>query len=141
MAIWKKNTSLARLNASSQNTLIAHLGIKYTEVGDDYIKATMPVDSRTHQPYGLLHGGASVVLSETLGSIAANLCVKENKVSVGLEVNANHIRGEKKGFVTGTAKPVHIGKTTQIWVTEIRNSRNKLVCTSRLTLAVLDKPT
>jgi len=140
MAIWKKNTTLARLNALSADTLTAHLGILYTELGDDFISGTMPVDSRTIQPYGLLHGGASVVLAETLGSVAGNLSVAEGKICVGLEVNANHLRAAKSGIVTGTAKALHLGATTQIWSIEIKNARDKLVCISRLTLAVINKP-
>ncbi|MDA7746271.1 hotdog fold thioesterase [Psychromonas sp.] len=140
MSIWKKNTDLARLNALSKDTIIALLGIEYIKVGDNYMQATMPVDARTHQPHGLLHGGASVVLAETLGSVAANMVVSDDKVCVGLEVNANHIRSIKKGVVTGTATAVHIGYTTQIWQIEICNERQQLVCTSRLTVAVIDKP-
>jgi 1,4-dihydroxy-2-naphthoyl-CoA hydrolase len=140
MTIWKKNTCLERLNATSADTLTAHLGILYTELGDDFITGTLPVDSRTVQPYGLLHGGASVVLAETLGSLAGNLCVADDKVCVGLEVNANHVRAVKSGIVTGTAKALHLGATTQIWSIEIKNARDKLVCISRLTLAVINKP-
>lgn len=140
MSIWKKSTNLVHLNAISENTIIELLGIKYTKVGDNFIQGTMPVDQRTHQPHGLLHGGASVVLAETLGSVAANLAVADDKVCVGLEVNANHIRSIKKGTVTGTATAVHIGYSTQIWQIEICNERQQLVCTSRLTVAVIDKP-
>jgi len=140
MSIWKKNTDLARLNATSENTLTAHLGILYTEVGDSYLTGTMPVDQRTVQPFGLLHGGASVVLAETLGSLAANLTVPPDKVCVGLEVNANHIRSVKSGIVIGTATALHIGYTTQIWSIEIKNERGQLVCISRLTIAVINKP-
>ena len=140
MSIWKKNTDLARLNATSENTLTAHLGILYTEVGDNSLSGTMPVDHRTIQPFGLLHGGASVVLAETLGSLAANLAVSQDKICVGLEVNANHIRGVKSGIVIGTATALHLGYTTQIWSIEIKNERGQLVCTSRLTIAVINKP-
>jgi len=140
MSIWKKSTELSRLNAMSKDTIIALVGIEYTQVGDNFIQATMPVDARTHQPHGLLHGGASVVLAETLGSVAANLAVADDKVCVGLEVNANHVRSIKKGTVTGTATAVHIGYSTQIWQIEICNERQQLVCTSRLTVAVIDKP-
>jgi len=137
--IWKKNTDLARLNALSENTLIAHLGIVYTQVGDDFLQATMPVDSRTKQPHGLLHGGASVALAETLGSVAANLAVTEDKVCVGLEINASHLRSVKSGLVTGVVKAVRIGLTAQVWQIEISNERQQLVCTSRLTVAVIDR--
>jgi len=140
MSIWKKSTELSRLNAMSKDTIIALVGIEYTQIGDNFIQATMPVDARTHQPHGLLHGGASVVLAETLGSVAANLAVADDKVCVGLEVNANHVRSIKKGTVTGTATAVHIGYSTQIWQIEICNERQQLVCTSRLTVAVIDKP-
>ena len=140
MSVWKKDTDLTRLNAINTDTLIAWIGIQYTQVGDNFLKGTMPVDSRTHQPHGLLHGGASVVLAETLGSVAANLAVPDDKVCVGLEVNANHIRSIKKGTVTGTATAVHIGYSTQIWQIEICNERQQLICTSRLTVAVIDKP-
>jgi 1,4-dihydroxy-2-naphthoyl-CoA hydrolase len=140
MSIWKKESSLTRLNKINENTIIALLGIEYTQIGDDFIKATMPVDSRTHQPLGLLHGGASVVLAETLGSIAGNLAVSENKVCVGLEVNANHLRGVKTGVVTGIAKAIRLGRTVQVWQIEIHNEKEQLICTSRLTLAVIDRP-
>lgn len=140
MSIWKKNTGLARLNATSENTLTAHLGILYTEVGDNSLTGIMPVDCRTIQPFGLLHGGASVVLAETLGSMAANLAVPQDKVCVGQEVNANHIRSVKSGIVIGTATALHIGYTTQIWSIEIKNERGQLVCVSRLTIAVINKP-
>lgn len=140
MSIWKKDTSIERLNKLSENTIIELLGIEYTLVGDDFIEAIMPVDKRTHQPHGLLHGGASVVLAETLGSVAANLVVPADRVCVGLEVNANHIRSMKKGVVTGRAKALHIGYSTQVWQIEICNEREQLVCSSRLTVAVIDKP-
>lgn len=140
MSIWKKDSSLARLNALSENTIISLLGIEYTYIGDDYLQATMPVDGRTHQPHGLLHGGASVVLAETLGSVAGNLAVSTNKVCVGLEVNANHLRSVKSGIVTGTAKAIRIGRTVQVWQIEIKNEKEQLICTSRLTLAVIPAP-
>jgi len=140
MSIWKKDSSLQRLNQLSKNTIIAQLGIEYTQIGDDYLQASMPVDSRTHQPHGLLHGGASVVLAETLGSVAGNLAVSANKVCVGLEVNANHLRSVKSGLVTGTAKAVRLGRTIQVWQIEIENEKGQLICTSRLTLAVIDRP-
>jgi len=140
MSIWKKDSALVRLNKISENTIIALLGIEYTQIGDDYLQATMPVDSRTHQPHGLLHGGASVVLAETLGSVAGNLAVSEHKVCVGLEVNANHLRSMKSGVVTGTAKAVRLGRTVQVWQIEIENEKGQLICTSRLTLAVIDRP-
>jgi uncharacterized protein (TIGR00369 family) len=120
--------------------MVDHLGIEFLEVGDDYVKARMPVDRRTVQPFGLLHGGASVALAETLGSVAANLCVdRDKKMCVGLEINANHLRPVTNGFVYGVARPVHIGDATQVWEIRILNEQDKLVCISRLTLATLDK--
>ena len=123
-----------------KGTMLEHLGIEIIAVGDDYVSARMPVDHRTKQPAGLLHGGASVVLAESLGSVAANLVVDPALATcVGLEINANHIRAVRDGWVTGTARPIHIGATTQLWAIEIRNERDQLVCISRLTIAVLMK--
>ena len=120
--------------------MIDHLDITFTEIGDDYLKATMPVDHRTTQPLGLLHGGASVVLAETLGSTAATLCVDvEKQYCVGIEINANHLRAVRQGTVTGTARPVHIGRLMQVWQIHIHDERDRLVAVSRLTLAVLDR--
>ncbi|MDX1549357.1 MAG: hotdog fold thioesterase [Lysobacter spongiicola] len=113
------------------------LGIRFTEIGPDYLRGTMPVDERTKQPYGLLHGGASVLLAETLGSTAGNLCVPEGRVCVGLEINANHLRAVRGGSVTGTARPLHVGGRTQVWEIRIEDARGKLACISRLTLAVV----
>lgn len=128
------------LNEWSVNTLAEQLGIEFITIGEDYLEARMPVDRRTHQPLGLLHGGASVALAETMGSVAATLCVDGTKqFCVGLEVNANHIRSAREGFVTGITKPVHIGKKTQVWETKISNGDGELVCISRITMAVLDK--
>ena len=140
MSIWKKKTDLAHLNALSEDTLIAHLGIEYTQIGDDFLQATMPVDDRTRQPHGILHGGASVVLAETLGSVAANLAVTQGKVCVGLEINASHLRSAKSGVVTGTVTAVRIGRTAQVWQIDISNERQQLICTSRLTVSVIDQP-
>jgi uncharacterized protein (TIGR00369 family) len=137
MSIWKKEIDLDRLNASSRNTLVEHLGITYTSLNDNSISATMPVCSFTHQPLGMLHGGASVVLAETLGSVAANFCVGDGYYCVGLDINANHVRAMRSGTVTGTAVPQHLGATTQVWQIDIRDERNRLVCTSRLTIAVM----
>ena len=127
----------AELDALSAGSAIEHLGIVFTEVGDDFVRATMPVDARTVQPYGLLHGGASVLLAETLGSSAGNLCVPEGKVCVGLEINANHVRAVRGGTVTGTARPVHVGGRTQVWEIRIEDEAGQLACISRLTLAVV----
>lgn len=140
MALWKTQATLDQLREMSKNTLIEHLGIEYLEIGDDHLKARMPVDHRTKQPVGLLHGGASVALAETLGSMAAALCVnQEKKDIVGLEINANHIRPVNHGWVTGVAKPIHIGNTTQLWEIKIFNELDKLVCVSRLTVANINK--
>ncbi|EOX4450244.1 hotdog fold thioesterase [Vibrio alginolyticus] len=136
MSIWKKPVSIEILNATSKNTLIEHLQIKYTDFTDDSLTATMPVCSFTHQPLGMLHGGASVVLAETLGSLAANFSVDEGSYCVGLDINANHVRAMRSGHVIGTAKPVHLGISTQVWQIDITDERGRLVCTSRLTIAV-----
>lgn len=128
---------LDALNAAARDTLIAHLGIVFTEAGPDWLRATMPVDARTLQPYGLLHGGASVVLAETLGSSAGNLCVGPDRICVGLEINANHLRAARAGSVTGTARPLHVGRATQVWEIRIEDAAGKPVCVSRLTLAVI----
>jgi 1,4-dihydroxy-2-naphthoyl-CoA hydrolase len=140
--IWKnERVTIDALNALSPNTMAEVLDIRFTEVGDNYLKATMPVNAATHQPYGLLHGGASAALAETIGSVASSLCIDTDKqICVGIEINCNHIRGEKSGIVTATAEPLHIGSTTHVWDIKIRNEREKLVCVSRLTVAVLKKP-
>ncbi len=128
------------INAWGRVNMIDHLDITFTEVGDAYLKATMPVDHRTTQPLGLLHGGASVVLAETIGSTAATLCVDvEKQYCVGIEINANHLRGVRQGTVTGTARPVHVGRKTQVWQIDIHDDDGRLVAVSRLTLAVLDR--
>jgi 1,4-dihydroxy-2-naphthoyl-CoA hydrolase len=138
--MFNQNISISKLQAMCKNTLIEHLGIEFTEVGSQHITAKMPVDHRTHQPLHMLHGGASVVLAETLGSIAANVSVNpDTHYCVGLEVNANHIRSVRSGYVYGTTKPVHIGKSTQIWEIKINNEEEQLVCISRLTIVVLKK--
>ena len=139
MSIWKKEADLASLNALSENTLIAHLGIEYVQLGDDFLKATMPVDNRTRQPFGALHGGASVVLAETLGSVTANLAANENEMCVGLEINASHLRCVKSGLVMGIAKAVRIGRTVQVWQVDISDEQEQLICSARLTVAVIDK--
>lgn len=140
MIVWKSQTTLDQLKERSKNTMIEHLGIEYLEIGDDYLKARMPVDYRTKQTAGILHGGASVALAETLGSIAAGLCIdREKRTIVGLEINANHIRPVNDGWVTGVTKPIHVGNTTQIWEIRIYTEQDKLVCVSRLTVANIDK--
>ena len=136
--VFRAPVDLQLVNELSRNTLIDHLGIVFTAVGDDWLQATMPVDARTKQPYGLLHGGASVVLAETLGSSAGNLCVDPSQqVCVGLEINANHLRAARSGLVTGTARALHVGRTTQVWEIRIEDEAGKPVCISRLTLAVV----
>ena len=137
---FRHRPSLDALNALSANTAIAALSIVFTELGTDCLRGTMPVDARTHQPYGLLHGGASVLLAETLGSSAGNLSVPEGKRCVGIEINANHVRAAREGSVTGTARPLHVGASTQVWEIRIEDERGRLVCVSRLTLAVVDAP-
>ena len=138
--MFRKDVTIEQLNALSQGTLMEPLGIVITEIGEDYLRGTMPVDARTHQPYGLLHGGASVALAETLGSSAGGLCVGTDQGVVGIEINANHLRGISNGTVTGTARPVHVGRSTQVWEIRIEDDRERLVCISRLTLAVIDRP-
>jgi len=140
MKIFKEGVTVEVLNRMSANTMMEHIDIVYTRVGDDFIEATMPVDNRTHQPLGLLHGGASVTLAETLGSVAANSCIDTTKqFCVGLEINANHVKSVRSGMVTGITRPIHIGGKTQLWEIRITNETNELVCISRITMAVLDK--
>ena len=140
MGIFQEHLTLQTLNGLAKNTMAERIGIEFTVIGPDYLAAKMPVDARTHQPFGLLHGGASVALAETLGSVAATCCLDMNRqICVGLEINANHVRSVRDGFVTGVAKPVHIGKKTQVWEIRIVNEKEELVCISRITLAVLDK--
>lgn len=136
-SIFRRPHDVAALNALSRGTAIEALGIEFTAVGADHLVATMPVDGRTRQPYGLLHGGASVLLAETLGSSAGNLCVEDGQLCVGLEINANHVRAVREGLVTGTARPLHIGRSTQVWEIRIEDARGRLACVSRLTLAVV----
>jgi 1,4-dihydroxy-2-naphthoyl-CoA hydrolase len=137
MRIWKKPISIDALTASHVGTAVAHLGMEFLEVGDDFIRARIPVDERTKQPYGLLHGGVSVVLAETLGSCGAAYSTPEGYRAVGLDINANHIKGATRGWVTGTARPVHIGRTTQVWHIDLHNDDGDLTCVSRITMAVL----
>ncbi|MCG8519177.1 hotdog fold thioesterase [Marinobacter xestospongiae] len=138
MAIWATTPNLEMLAASSENTAVSTLGIEYLEIGDNFVRGRMPVDHRTHQPFGILHGGASVLLAETLGSMAANCCIREpGKVAVGLDINANHIRSVASGWVYGTARPVHLGSSTQVWEIIIEDENEKTVCVSRLTMAVV----
>jgi uncharacterized protein (TIGR00369 family) len=134
---FRSDVTLDQLNSLSRGTAMEPLGIVFTEIGPDYLRGTMPVDARTRQPYGLLHGGASVLLAETLGSSAGGLRVPEGKGVVGIEINANHVRGVREGLVTGTARALHVGGSTQVWEIRIEDERGRLVCVSRLTLAVI----
>ena len=124
------------MSAPFKDNMVNYVGIEITEQGDNFVQGTMPVDHKTIQPMGLLHGGASVVLAETLGSIAANLCCDDDCYCVGLEINANHVRPVTSGKVTGTAQPIHIGRSTQIWEIKIKDDKDRLTCVSRITLAV-----
>jgi uncharacterized protein (TIGR00369 family) len=137
MRIWKQPISVELLTASSAGTAVSHLGIEFLEVGDDFIRARVPVDHRTIQPYGLLHGGVSVVLAETLGSCGAAYAAPAGHRTVGLDINANHLKGVTQGWVTGITRPVHIGRSTQVWQIELRNDAGQLTCVSRITMAVL----
>ncbi len=140
MAIWTEPLTLDKLNAWNQGCAVSHLGIEFTEIGDDFLRARVPVDARTKQPYGLLHGGVSVVLAETLGSVGAACACPPGHRAVGLDINANHLRAATQGWVTGMARPVHIGKTTQVWQIDMVNDAGELTCVSRITMAVL-RPT
>lgn len=138
MTIWKTDLNLAQLAQGHTGTAVAHLGIEFTEFGEDWLAARMPVDHRTMQPMGILHGGASVLLAETLGSVASNLCVDRNThYCVGLDINANHIRPAKAGYVMGKVRPVHLGRSTHVWEIRIVDAEDRLTCISRLTMSVL----
>lgn len=140
MSIWKVQLDIEKATDRGKNTMVEHLGIEFIEIGDDYIRARMPVDHRTHQPLGIMHGGASCVLAETVGSVAANFCVDPNEFyCVGLDINTNHIRSIRSGYVIGTAKPFHLGRSTQVWGIEIVNEKDHLISISRLTLAILKR--
>jgi len=140
MSIWFASPSIEDANRRMQPVLGGHLGILFTEFGADYLRGTMPVEPRTHQPMGILHGGASVVLAETLGSVAANYVVDPGKFyCVGQEINANHLRAVKSGLVTGTARAIHLGARSQVWGIEIRDAQDRLNCISRLTIAIVDR--
>lgn len=138
MGIWKKDFTIEALNQGAIN-MLKYLEIEFTEFSDDYIIGKMPVNEKTKQPLGLLHGGASVVLAESLGSMAGFLCLKNtNQTTVGLEINANHLQSATSGFVYGKASPIHLGRKTQVWSIEITNEEGKKVCISRLTLSIID---
>ena len=137
MRIWQKPVSVEILTQGTANTADTHLGIEFVEVGDDYIVGRVPVDARTRQPYGLLHGGVSVVLAETLGSCGAAFSTPMGYRAVGLDINANHLKGVSSGWVTGTARPLHRGRTTHVWQIELRDEAGDLTCISRITMAIL----
>ena len=137
MPIWKKPIDLITLNATNDQTASQHLGIEIVELGDDFLRGRVPVDHRTRQPFGLLHGGVSVVLAETLGSLGAYYASPEGHNAVGLDINANHLRSATSGWVTGTARPVHLGRSTHVWAIELVNEAGVLTCVSRLTMAIL----
>jgi 1,4-dihydroxy-2-naphthoyl-CoA hydrolase len=140
MSIWHSTVTIEQLQALGNSTMGGHLGIEFTEIGENYLKARMPVDHRTRQPYGLLHGGASATLAETLGSVASAFVIDpEQFLCVGLEINANHIRGVKEGWVFGMVTPLHIGGSTHVWEIRIIDQQEKLVCVSRLTVAILKR--
>ncbi len=139
MAIWKKQISLEIINDLMKGTLCEHIGMQVTDIGDDFLQGTLPVDTRTQQHMGIIHGGASVVLAETLGSAASNFCCDNEHYIVGLDINANHVRAGKPPLVTGIARPLHIGRKTHVWEIKITDSEEKLVCIARLTTAVLKK--
>ncbi|MDM0046718.1 hotdog fold thioesterase [Variovorax dokdonensis] len=137
MRIWQKPVSVESLTEKHTKTTVGHLGIEFLEVGDDFIRARVPVDHRTVQPYGILHGGVSVVLAETLGSCGAHYSIPEGQRAVGLDVNANHLRAATTGWVTGVARPVHRGRTTHVWQIDLSNDAGEATCVSRLTMAIL----
>ncbi|MBL4631315.1 MAG: hotdog fold thioesterase [Paraglaciecola sp.] len=140
MGIWFKEPNLEEINSWSQGTILEHIGIQITDIGEDYIEGTMPADHRTFQPYKLVHGGANIVLAESLGSIGAMLTLNSDKyMCVGQEVNGNHLRGVSSGVVRGRAQPVHRGRKSQVWEIRLYDSSDKLSCISRLTLAVIEK--
>lgn len=138
MAIWKRETTLDELNKTSQGCMVGHVGIVFTLLADDRLEATMPVDARTTQPFKLLHGGASVVLAESLGSMAGYLCTQGTQQVVGIEVNANHLKSAHGGFVTGVCRPLHVGRRNQVWEIKIFDENERLCCISRLTTAVIE---
>ena len=136
--IWQKNFTLENLNQLCSNSAVSYLGIEISAFGEDWIEATMPVDHRTMQPFGVLHGGVSVALAETIGSLAGSLCLEEGKTAVGLDINANHLRPARSGKVTAKATPINLGRNIQVWQIDIRTEENKLCCVSRLTLSVIN---
>ncbi len=136
--IWQKNFTLENLNQLCSNSAVSHLGIEISAFGEDWIEATMPVDHRTMQPFGLLHGGISVALAETIGSLAGYLAIEENKIAVGLDINAHHLRSVKQGIVTAKATPISLNRNIHVWQIDIHDEQDKLCCVSRLTLSILN---
>ena len=136
--IWQKNFTLENLNQLCSNSAVSHLGIEISAFGEDWIEATMPVDHRTMQPFGFLHGGISVALAETIGSLAGYLAIEENKIAVGLDINAHHLRSVKQGIVTAKATPISLNRNIHVWQIDIRDEQDKLCCVSRLTLSILN---
>ena len=136
--IWQKNFTLENLNQLCSNSAVSYLGIEISAFGEDWIEATMPVDHRTIQPFGVLHGGVSVALAETIGSLAGSLCLEEGKTAVGLDIHANHLRPVRLGKITAKATPINLGRNIQVWQIDIRTEENKLCCVSRLTLSVIN---
>ena len=140
MSIWQAKPTPEQLTERGSSSMPGLLGIRFTEIGEDFLRATMPVNARTHQPFGLLHGGASVTLAETVGSVASILCVDDRQyLCVGQEINANHLRGVSSGTVTATARPFHLGARSHVWHIEIRDESERLVCVSRLTMAIVER--
>jgi len=137
MPIWKQSPNLENLTRGSADTAVSHLGIEFTEIGDDFLRGRVPVDARTRQPYGILHGGVSVVLAETLGSTAASLAIPAGWRCVGLQINANHIRAARQGWVVGTARPLHLGQSTHVWSIDLRDESGRLACQCTITMALL----
>jgi 1,4-dihydroxy-2-naphthoyl-CoA hydrolase len=141
MSIWYKNNyTLSELNAMGNNTMAQALSMEFIEIGEDYLKLQMPVNQHTRQPYGILHGGASAALAETVGSVASSMCINnEKQICVGMEINCNHVRAKRDGIVIATASPLHLGATSHIWDIRITDENNRLICVSRLTMAILKK--
>jgi uncharacterized protein (TIGR00369 family) len=138
--IWKKTVTCADIDTLHRQTLCERMGVEFVEIGPDFLRARMPVDHRTVQPMGIVHGGASVALAETLGSVASWMCVDEDKAAVGLEINANHLRPATRGWVNGRCTPIHIGRSTHVWQIELMDDEGRRTCVSRLTMAVIDRP-
>ncbi|MFA7664757.1 MAG: hotdog fold thioesterase [Burkholderiaceae bacterium] len=138
--IWKRSATCADLDRHQQNTLCSRIGLEFVEIGDDFLRARLPVDARTVQPMGILHGGASAALAETLGSVASWLCIEDGQAAVGLEINANHLRPVSTGWVHGRCTPIHIGRRTHVWQIEMLDDQDRRTCVSRLTMAIIDQP-